>query len=143
MCRRSIFESIAAFDPRFSIAADYDVYLRVLREFPAQSHDGEVAEYRRHGLGISANSAEMLREALAALRAQRPHLGGDPHLIRAYRDGVRYWKALAANLMARQIRADWYDGRLTSALGGLLRLRRCGWAGLAPLTRRGHAGVGA
>ncbi len=143
MCRRSVFESIAAFDPRFSIAADYDFYLRVLREFPAKCHDGEVAEYRRHGLGISANSAEMLREALAALRAQRPHLGGDPHLIRAYRDGVRYWKALAANLMARQIRADWYDGRLTSALGGLLRLRRCGWAGLAPLTRRGHAGVGA
>jgi glycosyltransferase involved in cell wall biosynthesis len=143
MCRRSVFESLVGFNPRFSIAADYDLYLRVLREFPAQTHDGEVAEYRRHGLGISADCGEMLREALSALRAQRPHLSRDPNLIRAHRDGIHYWKTLVAELMARQIRADWYDGRLRSALAGLVGLRRCGLVGFAPLVRRGHAGISA
>ena len=141
MCRRAVFETVPGFNPALSVAADYDFYLRVLREFPIWSHDREVAEYRRHGLGISANPRRMLHDALAALRAQRPHLAGDPSLISAYKDGVRYWKALTADFVARQIRADWQDGRRRSAFRGLLQLGRCGWAGFAPLTRRGHSGL--
>jgi glycosyltransferase involved in cell wall biosynthesis len=141
MCRRAVFESIAGFNPLLSIVADYDFYLRVLHEFPVWTHDQEVAEYRRHGLGISTHPGQMLREALFALRAQRPHLAGDPTLTEAYRSGVRYWKALTAEFVARQVRADWRDGRRGSAVRGLLRLSRCGWAGLAPLARRGHAGL--
>jgi glycosyltransferase involved in cell wall biosynthesis len=141
MCRRAVFESIDGFNPALSVVADYDLYLRVLHEFPVWSHDLEVAEYRRHGLGISAQSGQMLKEALLALRAQRPHLAGDPTLTQAYRSGVRYWKALTAEFVARQVRADWQDGRRGSAVRGLLRLGRCGWAGLAPLARRGYAGL--
>jgi hypothetical protein len=141
MCRRAVFESISGFNPALSVAADYDFYLRVLHEFPVWTHDHEVAEYRRHGLGMSMHMGPMLREVLFALRAQRPHLAGDPALTQAYRSGVRFWKALTAELVARQVRADWQDGRRASALRGVLRLTRCGWAGLAPLARRGHAGV--
>ena len=60
-----------------------ELYLRVLREFSAGSHGVEVAEYRRHGLGISAAAAQLLREVLAALRAQRPYVAGDASLTRA------------------------------------------------------------
>ena len=141
MWRRGVFEAIAGFNPAFSVTADYELYLRALREFPAWSHDQEVAEYRRHGLGLSAHAGQILREALNALRAERPYLTGKPALTGAYRSGVRYWKALTADTMARQVRADWEDGRWQSALRGLLQLGRCGWVGLAPLTRRGHAGV--
>ena len=141
MWRRGVFETIAGFNPAFSATADYELYLRALREFPAWSHEHEVAEYRRHGLGLSAHAGQILREALAALRAERPHLAGKPTLIRAYRSGIRYWKTLTADAMARQVRADWEGGRRRSALRALLELGRCGWVGLAPLTRGGHAGV--
>jgi glycosyltransferase involved in cell wall biosynthesis len=143
MFRRSVFETVSGFSPAFSVCADYDLYLRVLRDFPAACHDAEVAAYRRHGLGISTHVDQLLREALAALEAQRPALRGDPQLIAAYRSGRRFWKVVAADTIARQVRADWQNGRRRSAIHGFLRLRRCGWAGLAPLRQRGYSGVGA
>ena len=141
MFRRSVFESVAGFTPELSVCADYDLYLRVLCQFPAWSHAHEVAEYRRHGLGLSTQADRMLQEALTALRARRAHLGGNRTLIRAYRSGFRFWKALAADVIARQVREDWENSRRGAALRGLFRLRRCGWAGIAPLVRRGHTGV--
>jgi glycosyltransferase involved in cell wall biosynthesis len=140
MCRRDVFESVVGFNPALGVAADYDWYLRVLREFPARTHDGEVAEYRRHGLGISADGAQVLRETLFALRAQRRHLRGNPALMHAYRAGVRHWKSLAADLMVRQARASWQDGRRGAALRTLLQLGMCGATGLATLSRRQHVG---
>jgi glycosyltransferase involved in cell wall biosynthesis len=141
MFRRSAFEAVAGFSPAFSVCADYDLYLRVLRDSPAACHEAEVAAYRRHGLGISTQVDQLLREALAALDAQRPGLRDRPDLIEAYRSGRRFWKAVAADTIARQIRADWQNGNRRSAISGFLRLRRCGWAGLAPLRHRGCSGV--
>ncbi len=138
MIRRAAFESVRGFSTAFEVCADYDLYLRVLREFPALSHGREVAEYRWHGLGLSTRTDQMLQEALAALDAQRTHVVGDPHLMRAYRSGVSFWKRLAGDVMARQIRADWYDGRYGSVVRGLWRLRQCGLAGVPPLVHRGH-----
>ena len=141
MWRRGVFEALAGFNPAFSVTADYELYLRALREFPAWSHGQEVAEYRRHGLGLSGDAGQILREALDALRAERPYLAGRPALTGAYRSGIRYWKTLTAEAMARQVREDWANGCWRSVVRGLLDLGRCGWLGLAPLTRRGHAGV--
>jgi hypothetical protein len=141
MFRRSVFEAVIGFSPSFSVCADYDLYLRILRQFPAASHEVEIAAYRRHGLGISMHVDRLLREALAALDAQRPSLGGNPMLIDAYRVGRRFWKAVAADTIARQVRADWQNGKRTSALRGCLRLWQCGWSGIAPLGQRGHSGV--
>ena len=143
MFRRSVFEAVAGFSSSFSICADYDLYLRILRQFPAASHQVEIAAYRRHGLGLSMHIDRLLREALAALDAQRPSLRGDPVLIDAYRSGRRFWKAVAADTIARQVRADWHNGNLTLALRGCLRLRQCGWSGIAPLRQRGYSGVSA
>lgn len=139
ICRRGVFESVKGFNPSLSVVADYDFYLRVLRQFPAWADDREVAEYRRHGLGLSTHSGQMLREALTVMRSQRRHLNGDATLTRAYRGGLRFWKTVAADLIAREIRTAWQDGRLADALRGLLDLRRCGWTGVAPLARRQRA----
>lgn len=135
MCRRDVFELVKGFTPSFSICADYDFYLRVLRQFPAWSHDQEVAEYRRHGLGLSAQSGQMLREALTVLRSQRRYVKGDPALARAYRRGIRFWKLVAADLLGQEIRAAWQDGRSGDVLRSLLHLGRCGRFALAPLAR--------
>jgi len=138
MFRRSVFESMDAFLPSFSVCADYELYLRVLRLHPAWSHPNEVAEYRRYGTGLSSRTEQLLTEALAALRAQRPYLEGDRHLVQAYRTGIRFWKTLAADVIARRVRADWYDGDYKSVLAGLWRLRRCGLVSVPPLIRRGY-----
>ena len=139
MCRRDVFESVDGFNPSLSVCADYDFYLRVLRQFPAWSHDLEVAEYRRHGLGLSNRSARMLREALTVLRTNRRYVKGDPTLARAYRSGIRFWKSIAADLLAQEIRTAWQDGRSSDALRGVLHLGRCGWFALAPLARHRQA----
>jgi glycosyltransferase involved in cell wall biosynthesis len=139
MCRRDIFEEVDGFDPSLSVCADYEFYLRVLRQFPAWSHDEEVADYRRHGLGLSTRSNQMLREALTALRRQRPYVNGDPALTRAYRSGIRFWKSIAADLLAQEIRTAWQDGRGGDALRSALHLGRCGWFAFAPLARRREA----
>jgi len=139
MCRRDVFESVTGFNSSFSVCADYDFYLRVLRQFPAWSHDLEVAEYRRHGVGLSNRSGEMLREALTVLRSQRGYLKGDPELTRAYRRGIRFWKSIAADLLAQEIRTAWQDGRSGDAVRSALHLGRCGWFALAPLTRHRQA----
>jgi glycosyltransferase involved in cell wall biosynthesis len=138
MVRRAVFESVTGFSSAFSVCADYEFYLRVLREFPAWCHGHEVAEYRRHGLGLSTRTEQMLHEATAVLEAERPHLRGDPHLMRAYRSGLGFWKRLAGDLFARQVRSDWYEGHYRQAMQGLWRLRLCGLAGVAPLVHRGH-----
>jgi glycosyltransferase involved in cell wall biosynthesis len=135
MCRRDVFESVEGFNPSLSVCADYDFYLRVLRQFPAWSHDLEVADYRRHGLGLSNRSGRMLREALTVLRTHRRYAKGDPTLARAYRSGIRFWKSIAADLLAQEIRTAWQDGRSSDALRGVLHLGRCGWFALAPLAR--------
>jgi glycosyltransferase involved in cell wall biosynthesis len=135
MCRRDVFESVEGFNPSLSVCADYDFYLRVLRQFPAWSHDLEVADYRRHGLGLSTRSGQMLREALTALRRERRYVKGDPTLTRAYRSGIRFWKSVAADLLAQEIRTAWHDGRSGDALRGVLHLGQCGWFALAPWAR--------
>lgn len=139
MCRRDVFESVEGFNPSLSVCADYDFYLRVLRQFPAWSHDLEVAEYRRHGLGLSNRSGRMLREALTVLRTHRRYAKGNPTLARAYRSGIRFWKSIAADLLAQEIRTAWQDGRSSDALRGVLHLGRCGWFALAPLARHRQA----
>lgn len=139
MCRRDVFELVEGFNPSLSVVADYDFYLRVLRQFPAWSHDLEVAEYRRHGVGLSKRSGQMLREALKVLRSQRRYVKGDPTLTRAYRNGLRFWKSIAADLLAQEIRTAWQDGRSGDAVQSMLHLGRCGWFALAPLARRRQA----
>ena len=37
MYRRAVFETITGFNPGLSVAADYDLYLHVLREFPSEN----------------------------------------------------------------------------------------------------------
>jgi glycosyltransferase involved in cell wall biosynthesis len=48
MYRREVFESIGAFNPGISAAADYDLYLRIARNFHIHNHYKIIAEYRQH-----------------------------------------------------------------------------------------------
>lgn len=91
--RRSVFDQVGGFDTTLRACEDYDLYLRIARQFPVFCHDEVVAEYRQHGANMSGNPNLMLDQVLHVLRAQRPHLKGDPARLYAYRRGVRAWQA--------------------------------------------------
>ena len=72
--RRTALEHIGGFDQSFSAADDYDLYLRIAREFPIHCHDSVVTEYRRHGSNTTRDPAVVLESELEVLDRQRPRL---------------------------------------------------------------------
>lgn len=132
--RRSVLDRIGGFDPTLRACEDWDVHLKIARQFPVGQHRAIVALYRRHDSNMSRNPGLMLRTALQVLRRQRRYVRRDPHLRRAYKAGVRLacdfyqagdfgWGALA-DLVAGNKRRDaagrlWF--LLVHAPGRLLR----------------------
>ena len=102
MYRRSILEELGGFRVALPRCEDYDMYLRVLRRYPAFGHTTTVAEYRQHGGNMSRDDAAMLKSALAVLRFQRDFIVSDEERA-ACRDGALGWQ-------------DYYGRRLSRAL---------------------------
>lgn len=102
--RRQLVEAAGGFTSGVDACADYDLYLRISRNHPVVFHDAVVAEYRKHGHNMSDNSAQMLRQALAVLRRQRPHLV-TRELRHAYRDGTRNIRIYYGDELVTQIRS--------------------------------------
>jgi hypothetical protein len=122
--RRSLFEHVRGFDRSLDAAADFGFNLAVARQFPIASHATLVAEHREHGRNSSGDAGKMLRETLAAMRRQRPHLKRDARLRRAYREGRRHWKTYYGELLAVQAGESWRQGRRRQALGEAATLAR-------------------
>jgi glycosyltransferase involved in cell wall biosynthesis len=120
--RRSLFEHVRGFDPDLDAAADFGFTLAIAREFPICSHETLVAEHREHGRNSSGDAAKMLKETLAAMRQQRSYAKRDPDLSRAYKDGIRHWKAYYGDLLSEQARESLRERRFGDALreAGLL-----------------------
>jgi glycosyltransferase involved in cell wall biosynthesis/SAM-dependent methyltransferase len=92
MYRRQALDVVGDFDERLDACEDYDLYLRITREFKLHTHDECVAEYRRHGGNMHRDPARMLTAALTALRKQRKAARRSPADRRAYVHGVAYWR---------------------------------------------------
>jgi glycosyltransferase involved in cell wall biosynthesis len=105
MYRRWVFESVDGFDARVNAAADYDLYLRVARRFPIHSHDRMVAEYRKHGSGMTSNPALMLGTSMTVLRSQRKQVKGIKQYEEAYRAGLRFWRGWYGDPLVDRVRA--------------------------------------
>lgn len=112
MFRKSALAVTGGFDPRVPACADYQMYLRVSREFPVRFYTDVVAEYRKHGENMSLNAALMLRQLQEVLRQQRPFLT-TPERQLAFRQGCR-------NV------GDFYGDRLATQIRGRFRARS-GW----------------
>lgn len=122
--RRVALDRVGGFDPTLSGCADYDLNLRIAREFSILCHPEVVAEYRWHASSMSRRPDAMLKDVLAVLRSQRDYVQSSPELRRAYVEGLRFWKRYYGTRvvagLARQVRA----GELTAALKALLTLLR-------------------
>jgi glycosyltransferase involved in cell wall biosynthesis len=94
MFRREVFDKAGGFNTSISAASDYDIYLRIARQYPTHRHDGIVAEYRVYNSSMSADMGLMLRAVIISLRSQPRYVKGDVDRERAYRAGLRFWREL-------------------------------------------------
>jgi glycosyltransferase involved in cell wall biosynthesis len=102
--RRSAFDLSGPFKEHISPSADYELYLRLARDFEIVAHDGLVAEYRQHGANMTSNPALMLAMSLAVMRAQRPYVRRHRRLEAAYRAGVRHWRGFYGEQLVDRFR---------------------------------------
>jgi glycosyltransferase involved in cell wall biosynthesis len=122
--RRSALEDVGNFDETVPGAEDYDLGLRLSRQFSVRPHDEDVVEYRVHGGGMSRNAGTMLETTLAALGRQRRHVRSDPELRSAYREGKRFWRRYYGGPLRAQVRANFANREWSQGLRGLVTLVR-------------------
>jgi len=124
MYRRAVFEVVRGFDAGFPGVEDYELLLRIARQFPVCGHDEVVAEYRVRQGSLSGNSAQMLASATKAMRQQRPYTRGDRELRAAYAEGLRFWQQYYGERLRQQIEGDAQRREWRRALEGLWSLVR-------------------
>jgi glycosyltransferase involved in cell wall biosynthesis len=123
--RRCVFDHVGLFDETNCAAADYDLYLRIGREFPVAFHGVTVADYRQHAANMSNDPVLMLEATLTVLRAQQPYIAGHPTRAAAYRDALINWRVAYGERLVDRFRASFKQRQLRAALrdaGHLLRL---------------------
>jgi glycosyltransferase involved in cell wall biosynthesis len=104
MYRRAVFNSIGAFDTSLGACEDYDLFLRIVRQFSIHCHDEVVAEYRQHGSNMSSSAALMLRSSLRVLHSQRRHINKNQQGKTAYRAGMKHWQRYYGEKLIRDLR---------------------------------------
>lgn len=138
MFRRSVFESVAGFDVSLGLrnAEDYELYLRIAREFPIYGHNEIVAEYRQHEANKSASPASMLKAVSIILHSQRKHVKGNSRREKAYKGGLKFNQEYYGEQLIEQMRESRRKGgEYEFFLRNTLTLLR-----YAPRTLAHHAG---
>jgi glycosyltransferase involved in cell wall biosynthesis len=124
MYRRFAFATVGVFDPSVNPAADYDLYLRITRRYPAHLHDTLVAEYRQHGANMTGDPAKMLKSVIETLRRQKAYAKKDERHREAYKTGVRAWHRWYGVPLAAEVRRQVRDGQWRRAAAGAWALLR-------------------
>jgi len=92
MFRRSTVEHAGGFRQDCSPAEDYELLLHAARLGPSAHHRAVVAQYRRHPSSISRKGAVMLGAMARVMSLQRDEVKENPKLLKACREGERYWR---------------------------------------------------
>jgi glycosyltransferase involved in cell wall biosynthesis len=101
--RRSVLEDVGGFDTRLRVAEDYELYLRIARDYPICCHSTVVAEYRMHQANASHNSALMLAMTLEVLKSQQRYVRGDARRLFAFLEGIRGWRKQYGRQLASEL----------------------------------------
>ncbi len=104
MFQREAFERVGGFVVSADHSGDYDLYLRLARQFPIHCHHQTIAEWRQHEANTSRNFGLMLREALMVLRAQKHFVRGNKDYKAAYKLGIRHYQELYGDPLAENVR---------------------------------------
>jgi len=117
--RRSMLESVGGFDHSLRACEDSDLYLRIAREHPIDTHPALVAEYRRHDSNMSGDPVLMLTMALTVLARELP-VAAERGFRSDFDKGVHFWEDFYGPAISRQ-----FSARSLSGLTGVARL--LGW----------------
>jgi glycosyltransferase involved in cell wall biosynthesis len=117
--RRRALEEVGGFDPHLGGAADYELYLRMVRSFPIAFCPKMTGTYRRHKGSMSNNSARMFRDTSIALRSQREYVAEDPEYREAYRRGRENLKRAYGRWTVVEASQQIGSGRLLAAVSAL------------------------
>jgi glycosyltransferase involved in cell wall biosynthesis/SAM-dependent methyltransferase len=88
--RRWVFDQLQ-YDTSLRVCEDYDLYLKIARNFPVHHHSNRIAAYRLHTENMSGNIPLMLASVLLLLEKQRNHQLNDVQK-KALRKGKTIWK---------------------------------------------------
>jgi glycosyltransferase involved in cell wall biosynthesis len=108
--RRSVFGSVGGFRPRVNGSEDFELNVRIAREFPICCSGEWVLEYRLHGKNTTCNYAAMLKSSVSARRAHRPYIVNNKTYMRAWREGVREVQRGYGDKLVNQVQAHWRAG---------------------------------
>jgi hypothetical protein len=133
MFRRTVLDIVGGFDTSVNGAADYDLYLRIAREFRVHHHAEVILEYRRHDTNMTQDPTPMLKATVAVLSAQRKHVKANKRYKEAYRIGMRTGQDIYGILLADEVRGRMRKGDWSRAVRGALVLARYHPRGLALL----------
>jgi glycosyl transferase family 2/methyltransferase family protein len=122
--RRMALSEVGHFDPHLPALSEYDLYLRVAREFPVGCFAEEVVEDRTYARREDA-AEEMLRAGGVILGRQRRHVGLTGRHRVALDAGERRWRERWGAMLAeqeRQVRSGELEGSAGRQLRALGRL---------------------
>jgi len=103
MYRREVVQQAGGFDESLAACEDYNLYLRIARNYPVRCHGNIVADYRQHGTNMSRNPDFMLQWILKVHRAEYPYVKGDPDRERAYAEGDKYMREYYGDQILRHL----------------------------------------
>jgi glycosyltransferase involved in cell wall biosynthesis len=90
--RRDVLEAVGGFNVNSRAAEDYELYLRVTREYEARGHKEVIADYRQHDASMSRSPRLMSESVLYALQAQKEYVSGNRKYVGAWKEGMRNWR---------------------------------------------------
>jgi glycosyltransferase involved in cell wall biosynthesis len=138
MFRRSVFDSVGGFDESLRAAEDYDLYLRIAREFPVHSHNELVADRRKHDTNATGNYARLLKFSLTVLRRQRKHVKGNKQSEEAHHAGIRREQQQWGDPLVHRMQAHMREGEWKQAIRDAWALLRYHPQGLSLLINMRH-----
>jgi len=89
MIKKEVFD-IFKFDPNLKACEDYDLYLKIARDYPVFCHTYIIAAYVTHSNNMSGNIPLMLSSSLNVLERQKKRLRTSSER-KAYAKGKRFW----------------------------------------------------
>lgn len=94
MYRRAALEAVKGFrsfvnGSFIGNTSDYDLNLRLARQFPVHCHQKVIAEWRVHSTNTSRNASMMADSVLAVLKSQSELIEGNAALTRAWEQALR------------------------------------------------------
>jgi SAM-dependent methyltransferase/uncharacterized membrane-anchored protein YhcB (DUF1043 family) len=131
MYRKRIFGLVGDFNEALRACEDYELYLRIAKEFPFCYHDEVIAEYRRHEGNMTTNAGLLLKTMIGVQRSQKRFARQDRLRWQAYKDGITFVRRWYGDPLVEQTREQVSEGSWRSALKGAYLLARYYPRGLA------------